>query len=182
MSTGKKSIRLKDLEFEIFIKAEDIQHRIAVICDEINPIYTDNKPLLISVLNGSFIFAADLMRQFKPLCEIRFIQLKSYEGTSSTGNITQLSEIGDDIKGRDIIIIEDIIDTGRTMHYLLGELKDRAARSIRIVTLLFKEKMFRFNYDIDHILFDIPDQFVVGYGLDYDGFGRNLPDIYQLKQ
>lgn len=174
-------IQLADLSFDPYISEEEIRQRVAEMGQEINGWDLGPKPLLISVLNGSFIFAADLMRQLDFTAEIAFIQLNSYDGTRSKGEIVmEGAQLGVPVRNRDIIIIEDIVDSGLTMFYLVQELKKRLPASIRIVTLLHKPEMQEFPVTVDQIGFSIPSDFVVGYGLDYRGLGRNLKGLYKL--
>ncbi|MGK7392556.1 MAG: hypoxanthine phosphoribosyltransferase [Candidatus Cyclobacteriaceae bacterium M2_1C_046] len=172
-------MQLHGKTFHPFISSSDIDHRIQQIGEQINEEYSQKKPLFIAVLNGAFMFAADLMKQVKIDCEISFIKVSSYEDMHSTGNIKQLIGLNENILGRDIIIIEDIVDSGRTIAKIMEEFKDLGAQSIEVVTLLRKPSSKNINTPIKYIGFDIPDQFVVGYGLDYDGLGRNFADIYQ---
>lgn len=173
--------QIKDKEFDLFISASQIQERILTVASKINEDYADTQPLFICVLNGAFMFASDLIKKMDFFPEISFVKVSSYSGLHTTGAVKNLIGLNEDIKGRDIILIEDIIDSGLTMKYLFEELNDRHAKSIRLATLLFKPDAFKGNYPVDYIGFEIPNEFVVGYGMDYDGFGRNLPDIYHLK-
>lgn len=173
--------QIKDKEFDLFISASQIQERILTVASKINEDYADTQPLFICVLNGAFMFASDLIKKMDFFPEISFVKVSSYSGLHTTGAVKNLIGLNEDINGRDIILIEDIIDSGLTMKYLLEELNDRHAKSIRMATLLFKPDAFKGNYPVDYIGFKIPNEFVVGYGMDYDGFGRNLPDIYHLK-
>ncbi|MEQ9299952.1 MAG: hypoxanthine phosphoribosyltransferase [Cyclobacteriaceae bacterium] len=172
---------IKDKEFDLFISASQIQERIMTVASKINEDYAATQPLFICVLNGAFMFASDLIKKMDFFPEISFVKVSSYSGLHTTGAVKNLIGLNEDINGRDIILIEDIIDSGLTMKYLLDELKERDAKSIRMATLLFKPDAFKGNYPVDYIGFEIPNEFVVGYGMDYDGFGRNLPDIYHLK-
>ena len=176
-----QQIKLADLTFDPYISEDEIRSQVASMGQKINQWDLGPKPLLISVLNGSFIFAADLMRQLDFTAEIAFIQLNSYDGTRSKGEIVmEGAQLGVPVRNRDIIIIEDIVDSGLTMFYLVQELKKRKPASIRIVTLLHKPDMQEFPVTIDQVGFSIPSDFVVGYGLDYRGLGRNLNGIYKL--
>ncbi len=174
-------ITVHDKTFTSFITAEQIQKRVAELGAAIDRDYAGKKPLLIGVLNGSVIFMADLLRHIKSACEIGFIRVSSYHGTESSGKVKNIMGINDDIKGRDVIIVEDIVDTGDTAVYLIDEINKKGPASIRFATVLFKPSALRHPVKPDYIGFEIPPAFVVGYGLDYDGLGRNLADIYQLK-
>lgn len=165
--------------FERFIPASEIDQRIIELGEEINKDYKNKKPLFIAVLNGAFMFAADLMKKVSVPCEISFVKVSSYEDMHSTGNLKQLIGLSESILGRDVVIIEDIVDSGRTMTKIVGEFHELGVNSVEVVTLLRKPHSKDIPIPIKYIGFDIPDQFVVGYGLDYDGLGRNLSDIYQ---
>lgn len=140
------------------------------------------KPLLIAVLNGSFVFAADLMRELDFPCEISFVRLSSYAGTASTGKVRELIGLSESIEGRSVIVVEDIIDSGLTMQEMLTMLAEKKPADVRIASLLVKPDNLKVNLDIRYRCFDIPNDFIVGYGLDYDGEGRNLPDIYVVEE
>lgn len=172
---------LKEKTFVKFIESEQLSARIADIASQINKSYEGKKPLFIAILNGSFMFAADLMKEINIESEISFVKVASYEEMESTGNVKQLIGLSENIFKKDVIIIEDIIDTGRTMVKILEEFHALGAESVEVVTLLQKPQAKEVISDIKYVGFDIPDKFVVGYGLDYDGLGRNLKDIYQLK-
>ncbi len=176
-----KTKHIKDKDFDLFITDDQIKESIDKLVKQINTDYAGKRPLFICVLNGAFMFASDLIKKLDFFPEISFVKVSSYSGLQTTGSVKKLIGLNEDIKGRDIILIEDIIDSGLTMKYLLSELKDREPSSIRLATLLFKPGSFQAKYAIDYIGFEIPNEFVVGYGMDYDGYGRNLPDIYHLK-
>lgn len=179
MSKGK-SVLVGDLLFKQLLSAKQILERTKTVASQISKDYEGKKPLFIAVLNGSFIFAADLIREVTISSEISFIRMASYEGKSSTGEIKQILGLSDNIFQRDIIVIEDIIDSGLTMEKILNHFKERGARSIEICSLLVKPENLKIDIDIKYKCFDIKNEFVVGYGLDYNGQGRNLKDIYQL--
>lgn len=177
------SVQLADLQFEPFIDEAEIHARVTAMGAAVNTWNLGPNPLMISVLNGSFIFAADLMRELDFTCEIAFIQLQSYDGTRSKGEIVmEGAQLGTPVKGRDVIIVEDIVDSGLTMYYLIRELQKRKPNSIRVVTLLHKPDMQEFPVSLDLIGFTIPPDFVVGYGLDYRNLGRNLRGLYKRRQ
>jgi len=173
-------ITIQDKEFSAYIHAEEIQTRVKEIAAELNESHAGKTPIFLAILNGSFIFVSDLLKNITLGCEISFVKLASYIGTSSTGEITTLIGLSESLKGKDIIIVEDIIDTGRTMKNLLEILHDHSPGSITIVTLLFKKEALIENITPDHVGFEVPDKFLVGYGLDYNGMGRNLDKIYVL--
>lgn len=178
----KKLIRANDLNFETFISSEKIQSRINEIGAEITKNFSDKKPLFIGVLNGSFIYIADLVRACNFECEIAFVRLSSYQGTQSLGKIETVYGLEMDISERHLIVVEDIVDSGRTLNYFLDYLKKQNPKSVSLASLLLKPDAVLFPVTIDYLGFEIPDKFVIGYGLDYDGLGRNLKDIYQLKE
>ncbi len=169
-------------EFEAYISYESILERTNQIADRINLDYAGKRPLFLGVLNGVFMFAADLMKGITLPAEISFIKLSSYQGTTSTENIKELIGLKENIKDKDIIIIEDIIDTGETIFHVIKKLQELGPRSVEIATLLLKPEVFNKNISIKYVGFKIPHKFVIGYGLDYDGQGRNLKDIYQIKE
>lgn len=173
-------ISIKDKKFRITITNDEIISSVTGIAEKINADYIGKNPLFIVVLNGAFIFAADLLKRINLSCELSFIKLSSYCGIKTTNCVTELIGLVENIDGRDIIIIEDIIDTGITMERILSEVDRKNPASVKITTLLFKPEAFVKNFKIDYICMEIPDRFIVGYGLDYDGYGRNLPDIYTL--
>ncbi len=175
------TIKLKDKEFVVMIQAEEIQSRVKAIANEINLQYKGKQPLFLGVLNGAFLFMADLFKNINLLCEISFIRVASYSGTSSTGEVKNLIGLKEDIAGRHVIVVEDIVDTGDTMKYLLDELKKQNPASVKLATILFKPAALKQDVKPDYVGFEIPPAFVVGYGLDYDGLGRNFNDIYVLK-
>jgi hypoxanthine phosphoribosyltransferase len=175
------AVKIKDKEFVLMIPADKIQSRVKSIAQEINNNYNGKQPLFLGVLNGAFLFMADLFKNINLQCEISFIKVTSYSGTSSSGQIKNLIGLKENISGRDVIVVEDIVDTGDTMKYLLDELKKQNPASVKLATILFKPAALRQDVKPDYVGFEIPPSFVVGYGLDYDGFGRNLNDIYVLK-
>lgn len=164
------------------ISSEKIMQRVGEIAEQINHDYSGKSPLFLGVLNGAFLFTADLFKKITLTCELAFVRISSYSGTSSTGNVKTLIGLNENIKGRDIIIIEDIVDTGDTMLYLIAELKKQEPASVKIATVIFKPAALRQPIKPDYVGFEVPPAFIVGYGLDYDGFGRNLNDIYVLQE
>lgn len=173
-------VTLDELDFAVYISAEDIEHRIAEMATQISQDYKDKNPLLLIVLNGAFIFGADLIRHIDINVEPQFIRLKSYDKLSSTENLHISGMDLIDVKDRDVIIIEDIVDSGYSMHHFMPMLHEKGATSVALTTLLHKPTAQKYDVSIDYIGFKIPPQFVVGYGLDYNEKGRNLPQIYQL--
>lgn len=173
-------IQIKDKRFETFISEERILEEVTRVAKEISRDLQDSSPLFVSVLNGSFMFTADLMKRLDMSCEISFVKLASYEGTSSTGKVKELVGLNEDIAGRTIVIVEDIVDTGITMKRLIETLRARNPKEIRIATLLLKPDKLQVELDVHYVAMRIPNDFIVGYGLDYDGFGRNYRDIYKV--
>ncbi len=176
-----KPIVLHNREFVPYLNEKEIQARVAEMGAEISKDYEHEQPFFIGVLNGSFRFAADLFRHIEIPCVINFVKLTSYRGTESLGRIQDHIGLNSDIAGKHIVILEDIIDTGNTIEYMVEVLKPQNPASIRVATLLFKPEAYLAAVQIDYRGFEIPNLFVVGYGLDYDGHGRNLNNIYQIK-
>lgn len=175
-------IKVKDKEFELSITAAFIDEAVQKIAAEINRDYEGKDPLFISILNGSFIFAADLMRKITIPCQISFVKFSSYSGMASTKDVKELIGLNEDINGRHLIVVEDIVDTGLTIDRLLQDLKKFKPASVKLASFLFKKEAFKKNFKIDYLGITIPNEFVIGYGLDYDGYGRNLPDIYKMVE
>ena len=177
-----KMITLHNKTFEVFIPETEISAIVHSMANQVNNSEIKN-PLFIAVLNGSFLFAADIMRKINiPNCEISFIKLSSYSGTKTTGEVNELIGLGQDIKNRNIVILEDIIDTGITLEKIISLLEKEEVADIKVATLLFKPEAYQKEIEIDFIGKSIANDFVVGYGLDYDEIGRNLPHIYKLKE
>lgn len=174
------TIRIKDKTFKTSIPEAEIMEKIKVVADRINKDMEGKNPLLLAVLNGSFIFAADLMRMLTIPCEISFVKLSSYEGTASTGKVKELVGINADLTGRTVIIVEDIIESGLTMAHMLESLQACRPESIHICSLLVKPEKLLVPLDIEYTVMNIPNDFILGYGLDYDQQGRGLRDIYTL--
>lgn len=175
-------IRVHDKQFEPYLTAEEIASRIKMVAHQINEDYAGKKPLFIAILNGSFMFASDLFKEINIDAEICFIKLASYKGTKSTGHVITAIGLDMDIIGRDIIIVEDIVDTGKTLSEFLPQIFHQQPASVKIVALLHKPDATVYPIRIDYLGFTIPNKFVVGYGLDYDGLGRNIREIYRLKE
>ena len=175
-------ITIKDKTFKTSIPEAEILKRIQVVADRINNDMKDKNPLLLAVLNGSFIFAADLMRMLTIPCEISFVKLASYQGTTSTGTIKEVLGINEDLTNRTVIIVEDIVETGLTMKRMIETLGTRNPESIHICSLLVKPERLQVPLEIDYAVMEIPNDFILGYGLDYDHQGRNLRDIYTIVE
>ena len=175
-----KTVKVHDKEFSEFINSEKIENAVSEIAEKINTDLKGKNPLFLVVLNGAFIFASDLLKKVTIPCEISFVKLSSYIGTKTTSVVRELIGLDEVLTGRTVVIIEDIIDTGITMGVTTEKLKKLEADEVYIATLLFKPDAFKMNYDIDYIGMKIPNDFIVGYGLDYNGHGRNLPDIYKI--
>jgi len=175
-------IRVHDKTFVPYLSEEEIIGRVKALAEQINKEYNGRKPLFISILNGSFMFSSDLFKQISIDAEICFIKLASYKGTRSSGQIITAIGLDTDLKGRDIIVLEDIIDTGKTLNQFLPQVYNQQPTSLKIAVLLHKPDATIFPVNIDYTCFTIPDKFVVGYGLDYNGLGRNLAQLYQLKE
>lgn len=171
---------IKDKTFVPFITAEAIQARIQELAEQINQEYADKQPLILVVLNGAFIFAADLVKRLTIPCEISFIRVASYTATESSGQLKQILGLTESIEGRDLIVVEDIVDTGFTLDEVCDKLRAKDPASIAIATLLFKPTALQKQLDLRYVGFEIENRFVLGYGLDYDGLGRNTPDILVL--
>lgn len=173
-------IKVEDKEFEIFLENETLNKRIRLLGIQINVDYESKCPLFIGVLNGSFLFMADLIKEIEVPCEVAFMKVASYEGTSSTGQIKELIGLPEKLEGRDVIIVEDIVDTGLTLTHILKTIKEKNPASIKVASLLLKPSALKYEIEeLAYIGFEIPNEFVVGYGLDYNGLGRNLTDIYR---
>lgn len=175
-----KQVKVRDRVFGSFHQRSHHQRTRGSRSKKINSDLEGEKPLFLAVLNGSFVFAADLMREITTPCEITFVRLSSYSGTSTTGQVKQLIGLNESLEGRTVVIVEDIIDSGLTMKELLHTLSAYKPKDIRIASLLVKPGNLKVDLDINYRCFDIPNDFIVGYGLDYDGEGRNLPDIYTV--
>ena len=173
---------IHDKQFHTFITAEQIAEKVSDLGKQISRDYYDKKPIFLCVLNGAFIFAADLVRAVETECEISFVKLTSYRGTSTTGNVQTVLGLDVDLTDRHIIIVEDIVDTGNTLYkFTQGLIKENPA-SIAIAACFFKPDALKHALNIKYLGFTIPDKFIIGYGLDYDGLGRNIPDVLQLVE
>lgn len=173
-------IKLHNKSFETYLSEETILQRVKELADTINKDYAGRRPLFIAILNGSFMFASDLFKYLTIEAELCFIKLASYKGMKSSGKVITSIGLEEDLFGKDVIITEDIVDTGKTLHKFLPKLLHQQPKSLKIVALLHKPEATEYPLSLDYVGFDIPNKFVVGYGLDYDGLGRNLKEIYQL--
>lgn len=175
-------IKVHDKEFDLYIPQDQIERSITKVAEEINRDMAGKNPLFLVVLNGAFMFAAQLFKSLEIDCEISFVKLSSYSGTESTNVVRELIGLDYSLEGRNVVIVEDIVDTGHTMKYTIEKLKKLNANSVKIATMLFKPKAFQYDYEIDYVGMEIPNDFIVGYGLDYNGHARNLPDIYKIVE
>ena len=174
-------IKIHDLEFEPFISEKEISNRVTEIGRELKEKFGNDRPIFMGMLSGAFVFMADIIRAFDAECEVSFVKYFSYEGTASTGTLNEVLGVGDEVEGRTIILIEDIVDSGHTLHRFLPKMADKKPKHIEIVSLLVKPDALKYDIPVHHTGFEIEDKFVVGYGLDYDGVGRNLKEIYKKK-
>ena len=173
-------ITIKDKQFKPYITQQKIAERVKRLADQINIELRDEFPLFLAVLNGSFMFAADLLREIEIPCEISFIRLSSYQGMTTTGTITELIGLNENVNGRTVVIIEDIVDSGLTLEKINAVLAQKGVKQVKTATILMKPEAYTKKYSVDYIGFKIPNDFVIGYGLDYDGLGRNLKEIHVL--
>jgi hypoxanthine phosphoribosyltransferase len=173
-------IRVKDKDFKLFLSAATIQENIKKVAAAISADLEGQDPLFLAVLNGSFMFASDLMKNITIPCQISFIKLASYEGMESGGKVREVFGLSEKIEGRTVVIVEDIVDSGRTMTQLLASLNTRNPKEIKIATFLYKPEALQCELDLNYVVFEVPNDFVVGYGLDYDGYGRNMGEVYSL--
>jgi hypoxanthine phosphoribosyltransferase len=176
------TLQIHGKHFKTFIPEKEVLAAVERIAQQINQDYEGKNPLLIGVLNGSFMFISDLFKNLTIEAEIAFVRLKSYEGMKSSGEVITALGLDIDLKGRDIILVEDIVDTGKTLHDFLPVIKNLQPASLRIATLLHKPDARKYSFDLDYCCFTIPNVFVLGYGLDYDGLGRNTRDLLQLEE
>ena len=174
------TIKVLDKEFKLYIPQEDIENVIKDMANQINEEYKDKSPLFLVMLNGAFMFASQLFKELTIDCETSFVKYSSYSGTQSTCEVKELIGLNTSLEGRDVVIVEDIIDSGFTMNCLLQKLKSMKVSSVKIATMLFKPNAFKFDYKIDYIGMNIGNEFIVGYGLDYNQHGRNYGSIYKV--
>lgn len=176
------TVKILDKTFRTSIPESEILQRVKAVAERINRDMADKNPLFLAVLNGSFIFAADLMREMTIPCEISFVKLASYQGTTSTGKIKEVLGINENLSGRTVIIVEDIVESGQTIKRMIESLGTRNPASVQVCTLFFKPDKLKEDLQLDYVAFRIPDDFIVGYGLDYDQQGRELKDIYTIVE
>ena len=175
-------INLHDKTFEPFISSDEIDFAIKNMAKQMDDDFFDEVPVFVGVLNGSFMVLSDLMKQYRGMCEVSFVKMASYEGTSSTNDVKQLIGLNQDLEGRTVVVVEDIVDTGNTIEELKAIFKQKKVKHLKIATLFFKPEAYKKDIKIDYIGIRIPNKFIVGYGLDYDGLGRNLPDLFILSE
>lgn len=176
-------IKVHDREFRLSIPNSQIVHAVKKIAYRMNQDYkSDNPPYLIAILNGSFMFTSDLMKELDFQCFLSFMKICSYVKDQSAGKLNELIGLNENLSGKDVIIIEDIIDTGHTIDWLYEKISQQNPRSLKVATLLLKRKVYKGNLQFDYVGIEIPDNFILGYGLDYDGLGRNFKDIYELSE
>ncbi|MCF8371413.1 MAG: hypoxanthine phosphoribosyltransferase [Bacteroidales bacterium] len=175
-----QQVKILDKDFEISIKSSEIQDRIKAMAGEINTDLKGEDVIFLGILNGSFMFASDLFKKINFDCQITFLKVASYQGTASSGTVKRLIGINEDIKGKTVVILEDIVDTGHTLEHIIRQLIGYEPKEIKIATFLFKPDSYQKKIPIDYIGMEIPNDFIIGYGLDYNGFGRNLEDIYSV--
>jgi hypoxanthine phosphoribosyltransferase len=175
-------IHLHDKTFEPFISSEEIDFALANMAKKMDDDFFDDIPVFIGILNGSFMVMSDLMKHYRGMCEVNFVKMASYEGTQSTNKVKQLIGLDDNLDGKTVVIVEDIVDTGNTIEELKAIFKQKNVKHLKIATLFFKPDAYKKDIKLDYVGIRIPDKFIVGYGLDYDGLGRNLRDVYQLAE
>jgi hypoxanthine phosphoribosyltransferase len=176
------TVKIKDKSFRVSIPEAEIKQRVKALAEQMSKDLEGKNPIFLAVLNGAFIFAADLMREMTIPCEISFVKLASYQGTTSTGKVKEVFGINEDLSGRTVVIVEDIVESGQTMKQMIESLGTRNPESVRICTLFFKPEKLKEDLNLDYVAFRIPDDFIVGYGLDYDGLGRELKDVYTIVE
>ena len=176
------TVKIKDKSFRVSIPETEIKQRVKALAEQMSKDLEGKNPIFLGVLNGSFVFAADLMREMTIPCEISFVKLASYQGTTSTGKVQEVLGINENLSGRTVVIVEDIVESGQTMKQMIESLGTRNPESVRICTLFFKPEKLKEELNLDYVAFSIPDDFIVGYGLDYDGLGRELKDVYTIVE
>jgi hypoxanthine phosphoribosyltransferase len=175
-------IKIKDKSFRVSIPEAEIKTRVKALAEQMSKDLEGKNPIFLAVLNGAFIFAADLMREMTIPCEISFVKLASYQGTTSTGKVKEVFGINENLSGRNVVIVEDIVESGQTMRQMIESLGTRNPASVHICTLFFKPEKLKEELTLDYVAFRIPDDFILGYGLDYDGLGRELKDVYTIVE
>lgn len=176
-----KTIKVKDKEFELFLSQETIEKAIDKIAAAMSKDLEGKNPLFICVLNGSFMFASELMKRISTPSELSFVKMTSYDGLASSGDVREVYGLEEDVTGRTLVIIEDIVDTGNTMVRMIEQLSAKGAKEVKVATMLLKPEALINDVKLDYVALEIPSDFIVGYGLDYDGYGRNFPDIYKIR-
>jgi hypoxanthine phosphoribosyltransferase len=174
-------VKIKDKTFEISMREADIKQRVREVAQQMSRDLEGKNPLFLAVLNGAFIFAADLMREMTIPCEISFVKLASYQGTTSTGKVHEVIGINENLSGRTVVIVEDIVESGLTIKRMMEQLGTRNPASVQVCTLFFKPEKLKEDLKLDYVAFAIPNDFILGYGLDYDQQGRGLKDLYKLE-
>jgi hypoxanthine phosphoribosyltransferase len=177
-----KKIRVKDKDFVLSITAAEIDAAVTKIAEELNRDLAFSNPLFLVILNGAFIFSSDLLRKIIIPCNVSFIKLSSYRGTQTTQQVTELIGLAENVQGRTVVVVDDIIDTGITIDWFIRKLYEQGAAVVKVTALLFKQEAFKKDFKIDYLGINIANKFIFGYGLDYDGYGRNYSDIYKLVQ
>lgn len=175
-------IQLHDKKFEIFITAEELDFAVQNMARQIEDDFEDEVPVFVGVLNGSFMVLSDLMKHYSHPCEVSFVKMSSYEGMATTNEVKQLIGIQESLEGKSVVVVEDIVDTGNTIEELKTIFKDKKVKHFKIATLFLKPDAYKKDIKLDYVGIRIPNKFIVGYGLDYDGLGRNLKDVYQLAE
>ena len=175
-----EAITLHDKQFSPYITSDEIKTDVKKLAERLFSDYGHTTPLFIGVLNGSFIFMADLLREYPGPCEVSFVKVRSYSGTQSSGTVTEVIGLSDRVKDREVVLIEDIVDTGNTMVALHNIFEGHEPAGLKVATLFFKPEAYKQNIPVDYVAREIQNQFIVGYGLDYDGLGRNLPHVYKI--
>ncbi|MBL0013673.1 MAG: hypoxanthine phosphoribosyltransferase [Flavobacterium sp.] len=175
-------IQLHDKHFVPFISAEEIEFAIVNMAKQMDDDFFDDVPVFVGVLNGSFMVLSDLMKHYRGMCEVSFVKMASYEGTQSTNEVKQLIGLNENLEGKTVVIVEDIVDTGNTVEELKAIFKEQKVKHLKIATLFLKPDVYKKDIKLDYVGIRIPNKFIVGFGLDYDGLGRNLKDIYQLAE
>ena len=175
-------IQLHDKHFVPFISSEEIEFAITNMAKQMDDDFFDDVPVFVGVLNGSFMVLSDLMRKYRGMCEVTFVKMASYEGTESSNEVKQLIGLNQNLEGKTVVIVEDIVDTGNTVEELKAIFKEQKVKHLKIATLFLKPDVYKKDIKLDYVGIRIPNKFIVGFGLDYDGLGRNLKDIYQLAE
>jgi hypoxanthine phosphoribosyltransferase len=175
-------IQLHDKHFVPFISSEEIEFAITNMAKQMDDDFFDDVPVFVGVLNGSFMVLSDLMKKYRGMCEVTFVKMASYEGTESSNEVKQLIGLNQNLEGKTVVIVEDIVDTGNTVEELKAIFKEQKVKHLKIATLFLKPDVYKKDIKLDYVGIRIPNKFIVGFGLDYDGLGRNLKDIYQLAE